>query len=354
MIGRLYIDQRDVYTEYGVYVTKGGWNELVALPPLKAVESNDWQEEDGIEPDLSTPVLDTREVQIKFAVAGLYSRLPALIDLLSDGAYHLFNCAYIGKLYILRLVSEGARTTSPTLDLANLKFADDIPEGINNVYEEPQSDLEADETYTLDGKKFTDYGVRIVKGALAEIKKKPAVKLNLLRNIKTQEGAVYDYERVTYKSKDVNLTCVMTASTLAQLWKNYYALLVDMTRPYEHVFRSSETATLFYCYYKKCSVSEFYPEGKIWLKFTITMNFVCRVPSTDIEEAFGISEITDTSTDAATRRERISLAISEDELPIYLGSSADIDDAFALASEEDDIVLTQDGESFVSLKPVIT
>ena len=43
MTGRLYIDGKDVYTEYGVYVVKGGWNELIAYPPLKTVESNDWQ-----------------------------------------------------------------------------------------------------------------------------------------------------------------------------------------------------------------------------------------------------------------------------------------------------------------------
>ena len=53
MSGRFYIDGKDAFTEYGIYVQEGGYNELVAFPPLKAVTSNDWQEEDGIEPDLS-------------------------------------------------------------------------------------------------------------------------------------------------------------------------------------------------------------------------------------------------------------------------------------------------------------
>ena len=86
MINRLFIDGNDAYLQYGVYVTSGGYNELVAFPPLKSVESNDWQEEDGVEADLSAPVLNTREVQVKFAFSGLFSRFCAFIELLSDGA----------------------------------------------------------------------------------------------------------------------------------------------------------------------------------------------------------------------------------------------------------------------------
>lgn len=44
MSGRFYIDGKDAFTEYGIYVQEGGYNELVAYPPLKAVTSNDWQE----------------------------------------------------------------------------------------------------------------------------------------------------------------------------------------------------------------------------------------------------------------------------------------------------------------------
>ena len=68
--GRLYIDGEDIYTKYGVYVVKGGWNELIAYPPLKSVTYNDWQEQDGVEADLSNPVLNTHDVQIKFAYDG--------------------------------------------------------------------------------------------------------------------------------------------------------------------------------------------------------------------------------------------------------------------------------------------
>ena len=363
MIGRLYIDGKDAYLEYGVYVTKGGWNELVAMPPLKAIETNDWQEEDGIEPDLSAPVLDTREVQVKFAAAGLYSRLPAFLNMLSDGAYHDFNCVHIGRMYRLRLVNDGVRSVANLLDTFTLKFADDFPLR-GYTYVAPfsfQNIFSKNEDYTIDGNPFTKYGARVLKGALAEVKKKPAVKTRLLRNIKTTQGAIYDAGEfsfagftfkipVKFKSRDVSLTCLMRADSLTQLWRNFDALLYDLTRPYEHVFRVSESMALFYVYYKKCSVSEFYPDDKIWLKFNLTLSFVYRVPSRDIEEAFGIDAITDTSTDANTRRERITEAVLEAELPLYLGSLSDLDDIFVLATESDAIVLTEDGQNIVNLK----
>lgn len=70
MSGRFYIDGKDAFTEYGIYVQEGGYNELVAYPPLKAVTSNDWQEEDGIEPDLSEPTLNTKEFSLKIVLSG--------------------------------------------------------------------------------------------------------------------------------------------------------------------------------------------------------------------------------------------------------------------------------------------
>ena len=70
MINRLFIDGNDAYLQYGVYVTSGGFNELVAFPPLKSVDSNDWQEEDGVEADLSAPVLKRmRELYRAFRMA---------------------------------------------------------------------------------------------------------------------------------------------------------------------------------------------------------------------------------------------------------------------------------------------
>lgn len=303
MTGRLYIDGKDAYLQYGAYVTQGGWNELVAMPPLKAVDYNDWQEEDGIEADLSAPVLNTREVQIKFAQAN--GGLSYLLSALSDGAYHDFDCRHIGREFTLRLVSEGTRSAISSLATTTLKFADDFPMR-DYQYVPPFSRQPQVRDYLIDGVRFTEYGVRVLQGTLAEIEKSAAVKPNLLRNIKTASGAIYDPLNVTYKSKDVKMTCLARAESLSQLWQNYDALLYDLTRPYAHVLWNVGGNEAYYCSYKSCSVSEFYPEGKVWLKFSLTLTIYRGVTSKEIAEAISNSNVTDTSEEAQVVRNRIA------------------------------------------------
>ena len=272
MKGRLYIDGKDIYSEYGVYVVKGGWNELIAYPPLKSVESNDWQEMDGIEADLSSPMLDTREIQLKVAFTGLDSRFFALIRHLSDGAYHTFDCRHIERTYRLRLVAQPNLAVAHALGTTTLKLADDFPLH-DYTYKKPASNMAAYNDYTFDGMKFTAYGVRVLKGTLDEVIKMPTVKTNLLRNISTQAGVLYDGKNVSYKSKDVKINCLMRADTLEELWRNYDALLYDLIRPNERKLWVDELGQEFIFYYKSCQVTEFYPTDKIWLQFILTVTF---------------------------------------------------------------------------------
>lgn len=267
------MDGYDVYKQFGMYVVEGGYNELVAMPPLKTVTSNDWQEEDGIEADLSAPVLNTREVSIKFAIVGLYSSLFDFLDILSDGAYHTFSCSEIGRTYRLRLTQQPNLKAIKLLGTATLKFSDDFPlDGY--TYQAPYSrSVIYSGEYTFDGLPFTSYGVRLLKGSYDEIVRSAAVKLNLLRNIGTQTGATYDAKQVTYKSKDVKLSCLMRADDLDELWRNYDAFLYDLIRPNEHTLWVDELEREFLFHYKSCQVTKFCPTDRIWLAFTLTVTF---------------------------------------------------------------------------------
>lgn len=272
MSGRLYIDGYDVYKQYGVYVVDGGWNALVSMPPLKTVETNDWQEEDGVEADLSDPVLNTREVAINFAISSVFSRYYEFIAMLSDGAYHVFDCAVIGRKYTLRLVSQSNREYAVTLGKETLKFADDYPmQGYS--YKSPVSHIPSSDDYLLDDVPFTNYGARVLAGSFAEVIKTAAVKQNMLRNINTKAGAIYDGKQVFYKAKDVKLTLLMRADSIEQLWRNYDALLFELVQPDERKLWVKELEQEFPFYYKSCSVSEFYPDDRIWLKFILTISF---------------------------------------------------------------------------------
>lgn len=271
--GSLYVDGFDVYGQFGLYVVAGGWNELVAMPPLKTVKANDWQEDDGIEADLSAPVLNSREVSVKFAVADAFNGLPDFLDFLSDGAYHTFSCAEIVRTYRLRLTQQPSMKAARILGQATLKFADDFPlDGY--TYLAPESSMTYDGSYTVDGLPFTNYGGRMLKGTYDEVVKSASVKPNLLRNISVLPGADYDGDgSVTYKSKDVKLQCLLRADSLDSLWRNYDALLYDLIRPGERLLGVDALKQKFPFYYKSCQVTKFCPTGRIRLQFTLTVTF---------------------------------------------------------------------------------
>ena len=296
--GSLYVDGNDLYLTYGIFVTEGGWNELIAFPPLKTVDKNEWYEEDGEEADLSNPVLNTKEVQISFAVSGVYSRFEEFVDMLSDGAYHTFECAAIKRNFTLRLTSQPNSKLYYALGFVTMKFANDYPlKGYE--YEAPVSSVMSCDDFTLDGHLFTEYGAMVLQGAISEIKKTATVKPNLLRNYKYTSGALYDGRNVFFKSKDVKLSILMRAETLEELWRNYDALLFDLIRPDERILWVNSMEAEFPCYYKSCTVSNFFPTGKIWLDFTITLTFTrdfrITVSDTLLSSEDGIIIITDTT-----------------------------------------------------------
>lgn len=274
MTGQLYIDGLDAYISFGAYVTEGGFNDLATFPPLKTPPSNDWQEEDGIEVDLSAPRLDTREVTMKFAFAEPNARLLDFIELLSDSAYHDFNCRAIGRSFKLRLTQGGSLDIVGGIRVATFKFADDFPMPASKV-QPPQSDYPTYEEYLLDGRPLTDYGCHVLEGSLAEVLKASSVKQNLLRDIPSMQGAIYDGDGgARFKAKEAKIKCLMRASSLQQLWRNWDALLRQLASPGERELRVGLGLNRsFPCRYKSASVSAFYPDGKIWLEFALTLVF---------------------------------------------------------------------------------
>lgn len=276
MIDKFYIDGKDAYSEYGVFVTAGGYDELACYPPLKSVASNDWQEEDGEEFDLASPVLDSRELSIKFASHGTDKDLEGFMKLLSNKAYHMFDFKQLGRTCKLRLVAQSNLSMNHKFETFTLRFADDFP--LNGyAYKAPNSNTVPLQGYKLDDVDFAKYGVHILEGTLEEIEKSPAVKKNLLRNIASQSGVIYDGEGVTFETKDVKINCLMRADTIAEFWRNYDALLFDLIRPKERMLYVKGAEKTYPCYYKSCSVSEFYPAGKVWLKFSLNLIFTTSV-----------------------------------------------------------------------------
>ncbi|MEG1983588.1 MAG: hypothetical protein RR037_07660 [Alistipes sp.] len=270
MIGQLYIDGKDAHSTYGVFLLEGSYAPLIGYPPLKKVATNDWQEFDGIEPDLSAPVLDAREFALKFS-AHNKPKVNDLLVALSKGAYHTFEFRELGRTYKLRLVSMPNRELWRNAEVFSLQVADDFPLS-DYTYLAPSSTLLRDD-YKLDGKPLSDYGIVILKGTDDAVVKLADTKKNLLRNIPSQSGVIYDGGRVTYQAKEVKIECLMRPHTPAEFWRNYNALLYDLTRPRERLLYCKTTGKEHSCYYKSATVSEFAISHSVWCKFSILMEF---------------------------------------------------------------------------------
>ena len=285
--GLLFIDGQDAYTTYNVVVLKGGHNGLLQWPPLKAVETNDWHEYDGIEADLSSPILDGKEFPVDFYIFGRASRsanLARFVSALRDGSYHTMNFAAVGRSVKLRVVSFGEPVLCSDGLKISITFADDFP--LNGYeYLAPSSQLPESRDYLIDDIPFTDYGVRVIEGSLKAVMNMPDVKKNLLRNISNVPGVIYDDPAeseeenvdttVKLSFRDLKLRCFIMASSLSEFWRNYDALLYDLVQPEARVLNSWETSKKLDCYYKNSDIEKVSMNqngGSIGVIFSITFN----------------------------------------------------------------------------------
>ena len=272
MIGELYVDGVDVYANYGICIAEGGYNGIISYPPLKKVETNDWPEEDGVDMNLSSPALDTRDFPIAF-ISHAKARTGAFFELISDKAYHTFKFRSLDREYKLRLVSQSNLNGLYRLELFTLQFANDYPISEEYVYIGPQSNIPPPSGYELDGVDLANYGVFILQGTLDEILKSPAVKKKLTTNLNRQNGANYIGNIVAFQTKEVRLRCLMRAESVPEFWRNYDALLHDLTQPDERILFVDNTSSEHHCYYKNSTVTAFHPTGKIWFEFNLNLVF---------------------------------------------------------------------------------
>lgn len=316
MKGQLLIDGIDAYTTLGISVIKGSYNNLVAFPPMKEPDKNDWPEEDGQEFDLSNPVLDAGDVNIELAFKNDIG-FGGLIAVLSDMGYHAFCFSDLDKTYRLRLSSQSSYTIYPGLEIVKITFTNDFPRDASYEYQEPANSFSMPKGYEIDNKDLTDYGVVVIHGSNAEILKSPAVKKNLLQNFKRQDGAIYDGEIVKFQTKEVSLKCLMRAPDIQTFWRNHDSLLYDLTKlttksddegyeysDAERIFYCDEWSESYPCYYKSCQTSNFMLNGGVWWEFTLKFVFT-------------------------------SFRIGETE--------------FLLASEAGELIITEDGEFYIDL-----
>lgn len=277
MTGKLIIDGVDIYATYNAFITEGGYENLIEFPELKDVEKNDWPEEDGIEVDLSDPKLATKEFNISMAFTGGADKMHDFIKFITTGANHVWNFTQIGRTYTLRYLSSSDITNVGGLRTKTIKLADDKPlDGYS--YVAPSSSYPVrTEDYELDDTELSNYGISILEGTLSELEKVPSTKINLLRTNNKMDGSVYDGDYVRFQEKEGKLNCLMRADSLSDLWRNWDALLYNLSKPGVRTVYTPNANKEYPCYYNKCKVNNFSASGKIWIDFEISLTFMAMI-----------------------------------------------------------------------------
>ena len=288
MEGELYIDGKDAFTSYGIFVANNGYTAIISFPAFKDLDSNSWPEENGCEADLTEPVMKYNEISLNFYSTDYFKALDFIV-LVSDKSYHEFRFVEAGVTKDLRLVSEANKKLYVNMESFSLTFCDDEPLK-DYEYQSPVNDggVTTVQDYEIDGKLLSDYGVYLLDGSVAEIVKLPSVKKNLLIDIPSRKGAIYDGEKVVYEKKDVSLKCFMRAKNVGSMWRNLNALVYDLTKSVltvddegyeynsaERTFYVEDTEEEYPCYYNGLKSSKFQllNNGSVWLEFTLSLVF---------------------------------------------------------------------------------
>ena len=268
---KVIIDNTDISAVYGLELGEGSIASLIQWAALKEPYINDWHEEDGVEPDLSNPVLDTRNCTLSFVGNATLAQVDDFVALWSGGAYHKLNIYTPIKTafeYNLRLVKCNSVEWLDDFVIVKMTFADDAPFTIS---ERPSSNLAPDARYRIPSGYLSTFGVRVLDGAHRELLNAGDVKPNAMQSLDNEAGVVYDGAEVRFKPIEVRIPCLMRADSLSELYNNYYALLSKLIAKGGIWLAAAPLGKRYYCYYVSQHVRRAYFDSPIWVEFDITL-----------------------------------------------------------------------------------
>lgn len=268
------IDGYNASERYGVVIEQDGLAQIIQVPSFKKVDTTEWDEYDGVEADLISPVLDAKTATITFYIYDLTKAQYLYQQLKSEKkSFHTFSFLDLNREYDLRLTSNGSFSSMVKLGKMTLTFA------FKNVGVDEASPYQIDKTevwqrgYKIDYIDFSQFGIWVLDGSDDNIRKFPAIRENLKIDCENEQGIEYDDWTVHNKTKDVTLNCLIDTDGIDAFWKRYNSLFFMLIQPNYRKFEYNGDANL--CYYKSMSVSKFRKlrNGKIWCQFSITLTF---------------------------------------------------------------------------------
>lgn len=267
MTGQCYIDGRDIYSDFGVIITDGGYDDFFKLPGMVEPDKNDWAEHDGIEVDLSTPLLQSREISVSFAsISSVQWQL--FIEFLTMPGIRTVSIPYLGRTWTLRYDSMTELGMYNGADLFAIKFIEDNPTIPTATV--PVGTVPFESVLELDGMSLDKYGI-IVEDGLDDFDKTPPLKRNLTRTSSLINGQIYDAGTAVFAEKEITLQCTMISTSMAGLWTQLDALFAALVQPGERTI--SRGGRGYSAYYRGCANAQLLSHAsEVAVRFDLKLN----------------------------------------------------------------------------------
>jgi hypothetical protein len=194
------------------------------------------------------------------------------IAFVSRPGYRALSIPAIGWTWNVRLLSEPAHWDYGRLTAFTLRFVQDMPSVPPEA--EPLPGLPVRRSlYEIDGKPLSDYGV-VALSARDGVLRSPEAKSNLLRQIRSLNGQIYDAGHTVFQSKEVTFKCYLKAATMENFRQCYNAFFGDLVKPGERELYVEYTDEAFSFYYKSTSGWKLRP-GRLFVlaEFSLTLVF---------------------------------------------------------------------------------
>jgi hypothetical protein len=138
MTGEVFIDNNDIWTAYGMILLAGSYNDLLKPSKRKASLSNNWQDENGLEIDLTDPKYEAKTVGLSFILSAdseaewwnRYNVFFALIKGSGEHSLYIKELSQIYQVYYIEVTSFEQITRIKTVNKVVAKFT--ISFGIAN------------------------------------------------------------------------------------------------------------------------------------------------------------------------------------------------------------------------------
>ena len=282
MAGSCIINGVDI-ANLGMFILRGGDNDLIAFPERKEPKSNDWFEQDGLDVDLSEIYFNAKKVTIKCYLNAatthdFLTNLNAFKALITSSENKSIYLREFNKTFLLRYVScqqftfkGGLIKTPPKSAEIDVQFSDDTPLLMFDRTITAPISTKIMPTYVyLNDIELKNFGVivkNIYDSALQFSDSKEGIIITQERN----SGQVV-YPSSKLKSKKITIECAMLADTRDEFYTNYYALFNQLTILQALQLRLADGTTRN-CYYSSMTnFSKIKPfSSGIHIQFTLNL-----------------------------------------------------------------------------------